>query len=99
MSNQIKLEDCPEVLRVAVDAETAKWRDYNQDARIISCTVLQPSNGAETTHKAYIMTGNTIVILTYMAPLSVHLEPRVIKDMVTIGEIKEIMRDSPEWFD
>lgn len=98
MSDQIKLDDCPEILRDAVKAELAKWAECNQEAKIISCTALKPSNGANITYKAYIMTLNTFIILTYMPPLSLCLEPRVNKDMVTVGEIKEIMRAAPEWF-
>jgi hypothetical protein len=99
MSDQIKLDDCPEILRDAVKDELAKVSEYDHNAKIISCTKYNSINVvSDTTYKAYISNLNTFIILTYIETPPDHFKFGIMKDLVTIGEIKEIIRSAPEYF-
>jgi hypothetical protein len=97
MSDQIKLEDCPEILNDAVKGELAKGAEYNQSPKIISCVVHQSFNGENRTYKVYISTHNTFTILTYISNPR-YYDIGIMENMVTIGEIKEILRAAPQYF-
>ena len=91
---QIKLDDCPQVLQDAVKEELERYNKYPEYAKVISCV----SYGLEeTTYKVYLrLLYETFVILTnFQTPA---LQDDVLKDMVTIGDIKEIFQTAPEVF-
>jgi hypothetical protein len=98
MSGQIKLDDCPEILRDAVKVEIVKYSDYPGGAEIISCTMHKSLNEPDTTYKAYICNLNTFHILTYIETPPGKFKFGIMKDLVTIGEIKEIIRAAPQYF-
>lgn len=98
MSDQIKLDDCPKILRDAVKAKLAKYSEYSTPMEIISCTVYKSSNEVNTTYKSYLFNLNTFTILTYIETPPEHFKFGVMKDLITIGEIKEIIRSAPQWF-
>jgi hypothetical protein len=98
MSDQVKLEDCPEILRDVVNAELAKYNEYTGNAEIISCTMLKSTYDENTTYKAYICNLNTFHILTYIETPPDRYKFSVMKDLVTIGEINEILRAAPDYF-
>lgn len=99
MSTQIKLDDCPEILKAAVKEELSKDTEYDPHAKIISCTKLNSiSVVSDITYKAYISNLNTFTILTYIETPPDHFKFGIMKDLVTIGEIKEIIRSAPEYF-
>lgn len=97
MSNQIKLDDCPEILRDAVKVELAMELESSNDATIISCVSYEALNKATTTYKAYIKSLNTFTILTYISNPK-YYDVGVMRDMVTIGEIKDIIQAAPQYF-
>lgn len=98
MADQIKLDDCPEILRDAVKAEISKYSNYPGGAEIISCTMYKSQYEADITYKAYICNLNTFHILTYIDTPPDRYKYSVMKDLVTIGEVKEIIRTAPQWF-
>ncbi len=95
MSDQIKLDDCPEILKAAVKAELARVVEYDPYAKIISCTAHKSLNGANATYAAYIFYTNAFVVLSYIDEPK-YYDIGVIKDSVTIGDIKEIIKAAPE---
>lgn len=97
MSTQIKLDDCPGILKDAVNDELVKAREYDSSAKIISCVANNPLNGSSVTYKAYIFNLNTFTILTYISNPR-YYDIGVMKDLVTIGEIREIIQMVPEYF-
>jgi hypothetical protein len=98
MSDQINLDDCPEILKDAVTAELAICTEFFRKADIISCTALKQAEKAETTYKVYIFTANYFTVITYTDAPPDRYNLGVYKDSMTIGEIKEILRAAPKWF-
>jgi hypothetical protein len=98
MSDQIKLEDCPEILKDAVKAELAKYSGYPGNIEVISCTVHKSEHDENTTYKAYLLSFNTVTILTHIDTPPGKFKFGIMEDMVTFGEIKEILRAAPQYF-
>lgn len=98
MSDQIKLGDCPEILRTAVKAELSRCNGYNWHPEIISCTAFKSLSGADTTYTVYVLALNLVTILSYIAVGPERYDIGIIRNDVTIGDIKEILRAAPQYF-
>lgn len=96
MYKNITIEECPEVLRDAVEKEILGLIKYSPEIISVTYYENENSNGKNKIYKVYLMYGNVFNIMTFDEYTHNKFNVGVSQNFIIIGEINEILKAAPQ---
>lgn len=98
----IKLSDCPAILQKAVEEKVSDYQKWFGSYQIISVTRFESTPYKDKSviavhYQVIVMTANFFNVMGYTESADSHYDLGVNSNSLTIGSIKEIIENAPEW--